>query len=743
MATIWLSKAGNDVNSGTNYANAVSTLGQAFDLVGEGDTLNVVNDGTHLACDFSGRLSFTAWTGTNYTSDPGLIIQGVDSGGNPAIAKIAAEHSSGKFYFVTTGANASYLLVQGIHFDWTDAEANSASEFYRIIGYSTAPQQMWIRGCVFEVLPSETTWTDTGWYAPINFTNSGVYSAGREVRISHNLFLNSGMRFGTNDGYTYNIHNNVFYYDANGVPSGTSYAISGGVFSYTNLEQIAHHNTIIRRYTATGDTSTNQLACNGPRQDNQQIHSNIYYSEINNVTSSDQVGSVLQVGYSSMSATSGPGVYDYNLWAWVNGYNSTNLFDGSSAGYGSYQFNEAWRGTGTPTTPTQTLATNDTQTFTDSLTGVFNAAGTWTWAATAGYEIELPHDLRPIVGRSAGLGGTVPGAIDEAVNATPVAGNVTYTATSGIQKTVSATNGVLSNATDADLDTLTASVITNPSHGVLDTFNTTTGAFEYTPNLTYTGTDIFTFQVSDGTTWSNSASAIINVSNQTPTGQNQSYSVQENQMLSVPAASGLLNGASDPDSGQTVSVTGVGTPTDGTLNSYNTTTGSFVYTPDFGFSGTDSFSFQITDGNTNSATYTASIQVLATSAPSVTNVIDTAPFFKPTLEVTTEFRVKTKKNRRKHHDLANYTESMLWDESTHRIITLATNTSTRVNLGGVAEAEYLIVETDNDINVSINGNSNYWPVSSVVAVALTAATTVYLQNESTTNEAQVILAVSD
>jgi hypothetical protein len=67
----------------------------------------------------------------------------------------------------------------------------------------------------------------------------------------------------------------------------------------------------------------------------------------------------------------------------------------------------------------------------------------------------------------------------------------------------------------------------------------------------------------------------------------------------------------------------------------------------------------------------------------------------------------------------------------------------QVTLGGVEEAAYLIVETDNAINVSVNGDSNYWPVSGVVALALTTVTSLHIQNESTTNEAQVILAVSD
>jgi hypothetical protein len=196
--------------------------------------------------------------------------------------------------------------------------------------------------------------------------------------------------------------------------------------------------------------------------------------------------------------------------------------------------------------------------------------------------------------------------------------------------------------------------------------------------------------------------------------------------------------------------------THGTLT-LNTTDGSFDYTPDATYEGDDGFTYNVCDGTTCTTRIVDSLDrpyasfivlpfpVVPPGAPSPVPVeyLDVAPFFRPTLEVTTEFRLKTKKNRRKHHDLANYTERVLWNESMHRVINLATNTSMQVTLGGVEEAAYLIVETDNAINVSVNGDSNYWPVSGVVALALTTVTSLHIQNESTTNEAQVILAVSD
>ena len=239
----------------------------------------------------------------------------------------------------------------------------------------------------------------------------------------------------------------------------------------------------------------------------------------------------------------------------------------------------------------------------------------------------------------------------------------------------------------------------------------------------------------------------LDAANQAPTGQNQSYSTEESVSLQVSAVSGLLVGATDPNVGDTLSLTNVGTPTNGILTSYNTTTGSFVYTPNAFFAGSDSFTFKIWDGTIASvATYTASITITALAPPDQDDeavYVDTAPFFKPTLRVATEFRIRTKKNRRKHIDLANYTEDREWNESTHRVITLATNTTSQVTLGGVATAQYLIVETDAAIDVSINDTVRKWTVEKSVAVALGTITKLYITNDSTTTEAQVIMTVSD
>jgi hypothetical protein len=69
--------------------------------------------------------------------------------------------------------------------------------------------------------------------------------------------------------------------------------------------------------------------------------------------------------------------------------------------------------------------------------------------------------------------------------------------------------GVL-RATDANGDPLTFSVVANGSKGRV-VVNAQTGAFTYTPNRRADGTDEFTFRVSDGKLWSNSAVVTIRI----------------------------------------------------------------------------------------------------------------------------------------------------------------------------------------------------------------------------------------
>ncbi len=96
--------------------------------------------------------------------------------------------------------------------------------------------------------------------------------------------------------------------------------------------------------------------------------------------------------------------------------------------------------------------------------------------------------------------------------------------------------------------------------------------------------------------------------NRAPTASPRAYPATEDIALAVATSTGLLVGASDPD-GDTLTVTGVTSPTaKGAVVTF-TASGSFVYTPVLNFNGIDTFTFTIGDGQGGSATAQATITV--------------------------------------------------------------------------------------------------------------------------------------
>jgi VCBS repeat-containing protein len=95
--------------------------------------------------------------------------------------------------------------------------------------------------------------------------------------------------------------------------------------------------------------------------------------------------------------------------------------------------------------------------------------------------------------------------IGSSTNHAPVANADSYSVNENATLTVTAA-GVLANDTDADGNSLTAVLASNPSHGTL-TLNAS-GSFTYTPVANYVGTDSFTYKANDGTVDSASAATV-------------------------------------------------------------------------------------------------------------------------------------------------------------------------------------------------------------------------------------------
>ncbi|MBF0213386.1 MAG: SUMF1/EgtB/PvdO family nonheme iron enzyme [Magnetococcales bacterium] len=171
-------------------------------------------------------------------------------------------------------------------------------------------------------------------------------------------------------------------------------------------------------------------------------------------------------------------------------------------------------------------------------------------------------------------------------------------------------------ATDSDADRLTYTIVTNGTKGNATFTNSSTGAFTYTPNTGVTGSDSFTYKVSDGQANSNTATVTVTINpppNQAPVASNGTLSVAGST-----AATGTLS-ATDAE-GDSLTYAIVANGSKGTLTLTNSATGAYRYTPNSGASGTDSFTFRVNDGqaNSNVATVTVSISTDYTNSLGMT-----------------------------------------------------------------------------------------------------------------------------
>ena len=198
-----------------------------------------------------------------------------------------------------------------------------------------------------------------------------------------------------------------------------------------------------------------------------------------------------------------------------------------------------------------------------------------------------------------------------AAPAAPVAVNDSYSTPENTSLSTNPQTGVLANDTNYRSNSLTAILVDTTSHGALTLFPN--GTFNYTPNTGFSGTDSFTYQASDGTNLSNSATVNLTVSN-APVAMPDNYTTTEGGTLTVNAKSGVL--ANDTNNSvNPLSAILVSTTTQGILT-FNTD-GSFTYVPDHLFYGTDSFSYIATDGSQNSQPVNVLIAVTPVPTPPV------------------------------------------------------------------------------------------------------------------------------
>jgi C1A family cysteine protease len=176
-------------------------------------------------------------------------------------------------------------------------------------------------------------------------------------------------------------------------------------------------------------------------------------------------------------------------------------------------------------------------------------------------------------------------------NRAPVAVNDVYGTSAGVTLDVPAP-GVLGNDSDPDGDPLRAFLGAGPSSGTL-TVNMD-GSVRFVPNAGFVGTDSFTYRAYDGNLYSNYATVYIRVigsQNRPPVANNDLYTVMKDTALAL-ALPGVLANDTDPEGEALSAVWGSG-PANGSLV-FNAS-GSFTYTPNPGWTGTDSFTYRARD----------------------------------------------------------------------------------------------------------------------------------------------------
>jgi VCBS repeat-containing protein len=170
---------------------------------------------------------------------------------------------------------------------------------------------------------------------------------------------------------------------------------------------------------------------------------------------------------------------------------------------------------------------------------------------------------------------------------------------------------VLSNDTDEDGDSLTVIKGSSPTKGTLAL--QVDGTFTYMPDPDSNGVDNFTYKLYDGITYSEPATVMIQVNsvNDAPIAQDNTYTVNEDELLEVKVVNGhaLFDNDYDPEGGPIFAEL-VADVTYGELTL--SPNGEFNYKPNAGFTGPDYFTYRVRD---NDLTYSNYAYVTITVLP--------------------------------------------------------------------------------------------------------------------------------
>ncbi|MDG2136723.1 MAG: retention module-containing protein, partial [Luminiphilus sp.] len=186
-------------------------------------------------------------------------------------------------------------------------------------------------------------------------------------------------------------------------------------------------------------------------------------------------------------------------------------------------------------------------------------------------------------------------------------------------------NVILENDSDPEGDALTITSNTSPQFG--DLVLNADGSFIYAPAPGFSGSDQFTYTITDGNGNQDTATVQITVSeasNSPPDALNDAVATAFESAIDI----NVLANDSDPEN-DPLSVISNTQPSNGTV-AINPD-GTFTYSPNTGFSGSDVFEYTISDGQGGEDTATVTVSVgspppLANLAPDAVNDAVTTAF---------------------------------------------------------------------------------------------------------------------
>jgi hypothetical protein len=250
----------------------------------------------------------------------------------------------------------------------------------------------------------------------------------------------------------------------------------------------------------------------------------------------------------------------------------------------------------------------------DSLTAEITSAPGWGQVSLNGIEVTYtpsegfhgPDSFRYRVsdGLAQSNEATVVINVLAVANRAPVANNTRVSTTEdlAVQFTL--------NANDPDGDPLTA-LISIPAHGQISMSGI---EVTYTPDANYNGSDSFTYKVTDGELWSDTATVDITVTpvNDAPVANDMTETTAED------TAKTITLDATDIDS-NTLTTEILSNPVHGEVSVSGLVV---IYTPNANYNGLDSFTYKVSDGLLESNTATVTLTVNPVNDPPVLDPIE-------------------------------------------------------------------------------------------------------------------------